>query len=66
MPTQIETRLDRLETLVRQLQGYDRWGSGDPNSVVDAPMGATYKRTDTAAVYRKTTTLGTLTGWVTP
>lgn len=55
-----------LHVLIRQIQEYDRRGDGDPNGVVDAPLGATYKRIDTGQVYRKTTAAGTLTGWVTP
>lgn len=56
----------RLESLVRQLQTYVRWGDGDPNGVVDAPPAALFCRRDTGTVYRKTSPLGTLTGWVTP
>lgn len=52
--------------LIRQLQSRLRWGTGDPNGVVDAPRGAQYQQEDTGAVWRKTTPAGTLTGWVTP
>jgi hypothetical protein len=59
--------IDRHPSMVaiRQLQTYVRWGSGSPESVVDAPFGALYCRTDTGAVYRKASALGTLTGWTT-
>lgn len=50
---------------VRQLQTYVRWGSGSPEGVVDAPYGAIYRNTANGDVYRKTTALGTLTGWTT-
>lgn len=43
-------------------------GSGSPESSKDAHRGSIYLRTDTGAIYKKTTTIGTLTGWsdVTP
>jgi hypothetical protein len=37
------SRLSRIETLIRQLQGRLRWGTGDPNGTVDAPTGAIYQ-----------------------
>lgn len=58
--------LRALRTLVRQLQGYIRWDAGSPESVVDAPRGAIYIRTDGTAgtlLYVKDSDLGTLTGW---
>lgn len=61
----MDADVKRLETLVRQIQGRFRWGSGSPEGVVDAPRGAIYEREDTGDVYRKTTALGTLTGWTT-
>lgn len=57
----------RLESLVRQLQGRWRWGTGSPEGVVDAPLSTVYQRDDGGAgthLYVKTTALGTLTGWV--
>jgi hypothetical protein len=57
--------LKLLGMLIRQLQGRIRWGDGSPEGAVDAPRGAIYMREDTGDVYRKTTALGTLTGWTT-
>lgn len=59
--------LGLIQQLVRQLQGYNPVFSGDPNGVVDAPLGALGRRVDGAAgscVYAKTTAAGVLTGWV--
>jgi hypothetical protein len=50
---------------IRQLQSYVRWGAGTPEAAVDAPFGAIYADTANGDVYRKTTALGTLTGWTT-
>lgn len=58
-----------LQVLVRQLQGRFRWGVGSPEGVVDAPMGAIWEDTTPTtggALYRKTSDLGTTTGWVSP
>jgi hypothetical protein len=56
-------QIHATETRVRQLQAYYGWHDGDPEGEVDAPRGAV--RTDrlTGDIYRKTTELGTLTGW---
>lgn len=62
----MNTELQRLSTLARQLQAYFNWVEGDPNGIVDAPMGAIRTDTTTGDVYRKTTVLGDTTGWVTP
>lgn len=53
----------RLELLVRQLQGALVWGDGPPEGVMDGPRGRLYEDRSDGAVYRKTTVLGTLTGW---
>lgn len=55
-----------LATLIRQLQTFHRTFDGDPNGALDAPMGAVCADTSSGAVYRKTTDLGDMTGWVTP
>lgn len=41
------------------------WGTGTPEAVVTAGIGTLFRRTDTGAVYRKTSGAGN-TGWVTP
>lgn len=56
----------RLETLIRQIRLYHREFDGDPNGEVDAPKGAQCADISTGDVYRKTSDVGTLTGWVTP
>ncbi|MCM2431947.1 hypothetical protein [Agrobacterium rosae] len=38
--------------------------SGSPESIIDAAMGSTMRNVADGNVYRKTTALGTLTGWV--
>ena len=56
----------RRDSLVRQLQGALRRGTGSPEGVVDAPKGVIYERADGVAgtlLYVKTTNAGTLTGW---
>lgn len=42
-----------------------RSGSGSPEGVITASVGSLYSRTDTGALYRKTSGTGN-TGWVTP
>lgn len=57
---------DRQGSLVRQLQGALRRGTGSPEGVVDAPKAVIYEREDGGAgtlLYVKTTAAGTLTGW---
>lgn len=59
--------LTLLGALLRQIQQYNPVFEGDPEGVVDAPLGATGHRSDGApgtCVYAKTTAAGTLTGWV--
>lgn len=56
----------RLWSLIRQLQGAVRFGAGSPNSVVTAPVGTIFLRTDGGAgttLYVKETGTGN-TGWV--
>lgn len=56
-------------SLIRQLQIYDLKYEGDPNSNLDGVIGATCRDITPGTggtVYRKTTDLGDLTGWVTP
>lgn len=56
-----------LRVLIRQLQATaPKTGTGDPNGVEDGKRGAIYTDDATGDLYRKTTVLGTLTGWVTP
>lgn len=58
--------VDDLAKLVRALQGWNRVGDGDPEGVVEAPVGATYRRKDGGAgstFYVKESGTGN-TGWV--
>jgi hypothetical protein len=57
---------DRQATLIRQLQGIIRRGTGSPQSVVTAPVGCIYLRNDGGAgstLYVKESGTGN-TGWV--
>lgn len=45
---------------------YQRWGTGNPEGVLDAPFGTVFTRTDRnflASTFVKTTPSGTTTGW---
>jgi hypothetical protein len=58
--------LSRLATLIRQLQGHWRFGTGSPEGVVTAPVGTAYLRDDGGAgttLYVKDSGAGN-TGWV--
>lgn len=56
----------RLATLIRQLQTFYRFGEGDPEGTVEAPVGALRIRRDGAPgtlLYQKQTGENTATGW---
>lgn len=61
----IEERVGSLRVLVAQLQSLIRVGAGSPESVVSAPVGTLYARTDGGAgttLYAKSSGTGA-TGW---
>ena len=61
---ELAARVERLEATVRALQGEVRRGTGSPEGVVDAAVGVKWVDESSGDWYRKTTPLGTLTGWV--
>lgn len=63
----MSTVLDRLFTLIRQMQSAYRQGTGSPEGVVAAPVGTAYLRLDGGTgttLYVKETGTDTSTGWV--
>jgi hypothetical protein len=64
--TVTDQQFNALAARVTQLQTYDLKHPGNPNGLIDAPLGATCKDTSSGAVYRKTTGIGDMSGWVTP
>lgn len=58
--------LTTLAILIRQLQTYLRFGEGDPEGTVEAPVGALRIRIDGTPgtlLYQKQTGANTDTGW---
>ncbi|HEY4096156.1 MAG TPA: hypothetical protein VGM33_11615 [Baekduia sp.] len=56
-----------IDDLVRQLQGHWRWGTGDPEGVVAAPVGVVWLREDGGAgstMYVKESGGSGPSGWV--
>lgn len=63
---QEELRKAPVALNLRQIQDHLRWGTGSPESVVEATLGVLYERVDGAAgtlLYQKRTNTGK-TGWV--